>query len=157
MYELQQYVPGAGTFTGGYVPQELMPQSLFGGLLGHRLSDSIGCGPSGSLGQTIPNFGFPLGGGAGNAVLPFSVDPVALALSHQQTAAGGYVPQQLMLQSLLSGWLGPRMSHSYGCGPSGSLGQGMPGSGFLPFDADPVRAAYAYQQAQAMQAMQGML
>lgn len=50
MYGLQQYVPSGQTFTGEYVPQELMLQSFLGGLLGRRLSESYGCGPSGSLG-----------------------------------------------------------------------------------------------------------
>lgn len=84
---------------------------------------------------------------------PLGVDPLAFALSNQQTPAVGYAPQQLMPQSLFSGLLGQRFSQSHGCGPSGSLGQRMPGFGLSPFDVDPVSAAYAYQQALAMQAM----
>lgn len=70
-----------------------------------------------------------------------------------RTFSGQFVPQQLMPPSLLGGLLGRRLSQSYGCGPSGSLGQRMPGFGWSPFDVDPVTAAYAYQQALAMQAM----
>lgn len=177
MYELQQVIPGAQTVPGEYFPQELMPQTLIGGDLARRLGSTYGCGPSGSLGQRIPSLGWPLFAtppiGAGSAVQPMGVDPMALAAAYQ--------PQQLRPQGLFGDLLGRRYSNTYGCGPSGSLGGPRPllpfevdpvalaylqqaqqqqqfapqawAGNLTPFDVDPVAAAYAYQQAQAMRAM----
>ena len=50
----------------------------------------------------------------------------------------GIVPPHLLPQGFLSGLLGRRYADSYGCGPTGSLGQRQPA--LLPFGADPALA-----------------
>lgn len=118
MYEFQQFVPGGGAYPNQFVPQQLIPQSLFGGLLGRRFgTPNYGtCGPSGSLGGGRP----PL--------LPFNVDPVALAYLQQA--------QQQQQQQQFA----PQAVNPYG-------------QQLSPYDINPVAAALAYQQAQALRSM----
>jgi len=89
MYELQQNVPGSLAFPNQLVAQQLVPQSLFGGLLGRRFgnTNTYGCGPSGSLGGPRP-------------LLPFGVDPVALVYMQQAQLAQIQQQQQLAPQSV---------------------------------------------------------
>lgn len=135
MYGLQQYDPSGP----GFVPQQLLPQSFLGQNLWNRpVGSTYGCGPSGSLGQRNTF-----------TMLPFDVDPVVLAALNAQAQ----VPQQLAPQSLFSSLLGRQYANTYGCGPSGSLGQRIPN--LLPFGVDPVALAYA-QQAQLAKGMQPM-
>ena len=94
-----------------------MPQSLFGGLLGHRFgTPNYGtCGPSGSLGGGRPQ------------LLPFQVDPVALAYLQQA--------QQAQIQQRQ---FAPQALNLYG-------------QQLSPYDINPV--ALAYQQAQALRSI----
>jgi hypothetical protein len=126
MYELQQFVPGGGAYPNQFVPQQLMPQSLFSGLLGRRFNTpSYGtCGPSGSLGGGRPS------------LLPFDVDPVALAYLQQ-----AQIQQQQQLQQQQ---FAPQSVSPYG-------------QQLSPYDMNPVAAALAYQQAQQAQAFRSML
>jgi hypothetical protein len=120
MYELQQFVPGGGAYPNQFVPQQLMPQSLFSGLLGRRFNTpSYGtCGPSGSLGGGRPS------------LLPFDVDPVALA----------YLQQAQIQQQQQQQQFAPQSVNPYG-------------QQLSPYDMNAVAAALAYQQAQALRSM----
>lgn len=120
MYELQQYVPSGGAFPNQLVPQQLVPQSLFGGLLGRRFGTTYGCGPSGSLGGPRP-------------LMPFEVDPVALAYMQQAQLAQIQQQQQFAPQSV---------------GAASPYDQQL-----SPYDIHPLAAALAYQQAQALRTM----
>jgi hypothetical protein len=134
MFGLQQYDPSGL----GFVPQQFLPQSFLGQNPWNRpIGNTYGCGPTGSLGQRNPF-----------AMLPFDVDPVVLAALNAQAP----LQAQLAPQGIFSNLLGRQYANTYGCGPSGSLGQRIPN--LLPFGVDPVALAYARQ---AQLAPQGWL
>lgn len=123
MYELQQYAPVGGAFPNQFVPQQFVPQSLFGDLLGRRFGNTNTYG-CGPSGSL---------GGPRPLLMPFDVDPVAQA--YLQLAQLAQIEQQQQ------------------CAPQGLTATSPYGQQLSPFDVNPVAAALAYQQAQALRAM----
>jgi len=151
---------------------QLAPQGIFGSLLGGPVGGLIGGGIGGLLGnQTL---GRQLGqtfGTIGGGFLPFNVDPVTAAYAQQgipsqfaqpygqqpqYTQPGQYgLPQELAPQGFfgnLLGQIGKPLGNVIGGAFGNSTLGGQIGSvagqlgRFLPFNVDPVTAAYAQQQ-----------
>ncbi|NVE00177.1 hypothetical protein [Massilia sp. BJB1822] len=142
-----------GTYAG--YPQQLAPQGFFGGLIGSPLGGLIGRGIGGLAGN--PNLGARIGqlaGGIGGSLLPFGVDPVALAYAQQQQAQ--LAPQGFFgdvfgqIAQPIGSAIGGLVGHPALGGQIGGIA-GQLGRSFIPFNADPVAAAYAVQQAQQAQ------
>ncbi|WP_255755029.1 hypothetical protein [Massilia sp. erpn] len=115
----------------------------------------IGRGIGGLAGN--PNLGARIGqlaGGIGGSLLPFGVDPVALAYAQQQQAQ--LAPQGFFgdvfgqLAQPIGSAIGGLVGHPALGGQIGGIA-GQLGRSFIPFNADPVAAAYAVQQAQQAQ------
>lgn len=160
----------------GVPGQQLMPQGLFGGLIGGPLGGFIGKGIGGLLGN--PGLGSQIGqvaGGIGGSLLPFSVDPMTAAYAQQQQlqqlqqlqhlhqlqqlqqAQQAPQSQQLAPQGFFGNLLGqigqPLGGAIGGIFGNSSLGSTIGGAAgqlgrLLPFGADPISQAYAMQQAQ---------
>jgi hypothetical protein len=131
--------------------QQLAPQGFFGNLLGQ-----VGQPWGGAIGGLFGNQG--LGNQVGGAIgqlgkfLPFNVDPMAAyaqqaqqQLAQQQLAPQGFFGNLLgqvgqPLGGAIGGLFGNQGIGSQVGGAIGQLGK------FLPFNADPIAAAYAQQQ-----------
>ncbi|WP_229256656.1 hypothetical protein [Duganella lactea] len=161
MNEYQQY------YGQQFAPQqmgELAPQGFLGGLLGAPLGGLIGRGIGGLFGNA--NLGRQIGqaaGGIGGGLLPFGLDPVAAAYA-QQAQQQQLLQQAQMGQLAPQGWfgniiknvgrpLGGVIGGAFGNAGLGNTIGGIAGQlgGMLPFDVDPLIAAYAQQQAQLAQ------
>jgi hypothetical protein len=142
--------------------QQFAPQGFFGNLLGQ-----VGQPLGGAIGGLFGNAGLgsQIGGIAGQLgrnVLPFSVDPITAAYAQQQLAQQ---QQQFAPQGFfgnLLGQVGQPLGGAIGglFGNSGLGSQiggiaGQLGRSVLPFNIDPMMAAYAHQQAQQQFAPQG--
>jgi len=158
MNEFQQ------NMSGGIGAAQLSPQGFFGGLIGGPLGGLVGRGIGGIFGNA--GLGGHIGqmaGGIGGALLPFNVDPITAAAYAQQAQQAQMAQQQLAPQ----GWFGNALSQigqplggAIG-GLFGNQGLGQTIGGLagqlgrmLPFNVDPVTAAYAQQALQAQQSQQ---
>ncbi|MDY7574062.1 hypothetical protein [Actimicrobium sp. CCI2.3] len=139
--------------------QQLAPQGWFGNLLG-QVGQPLGGAIGGAFGNA--GLGNTIGGIAGQLgrLLPFNADPVALAYAQQ---AAAQQQQQLAPQGWfgnLLGQVGQPLGGIIG-GAFGNAGLGNTIGGvasqigrLLPFNADPVAAAYAQQAIQQAQLAQ---
>jgi hypothetical protein len=141
----------ADPMAAAYAQQQLDPQGFFGNLLG-QVGRPLGSAVGGMLGNR--NLGGTIGGIAGQLgrLLPFDADPMAEALAQQQLAAQ---QQQLEAQGFFGNLLG-QVGRPLGSAVGGMLGNrnlggqigGIAGQlgRLLPFEADPMAAAYYQQQ-----------
>ena len=143
------------------MPQGLAPQGLFGGMLGGPVGGMIGRGIGGWLGN--PALGAQIGqiaGGIGGSLLPFQSDPMAayaqqlhqLQQLQQLQQQQGLTPQGFF--GNLLGQIGQPLGNAIGgifghSGLGSTIGSAASHLGrLLPFQADPMMAAYAQQLAQ---------
>jgi hypothetical protein len=163
----------AGTIGGGFLPfsvdpmtmayaqaqqAQLAPQGFFGNLLG-QIAQPIGT----TLGTTFGNtqLGTTAGGIASQLAkfLPFSVDPMTAAYAQQaqqaQLAPQGFVGNLL---GQIAQPVGTGLGSIFGNSQLGGTLGGVAGqlARFLPFNVDPVTAAYAQQAQQAQFAPQSL-
>jgi 16S rRNA C1402 N4-methylase RsmH len=145
--------------------QQLAPQGWFGNLLG-QVGQPLGGAIGGAFGNA--GLGNTIGGIAGQLgrLLPFNADPVALAYA-QQAAAQQQLQQQQQQQLAPQGWFGNLLGQvgqplggviggAFGNAGLGNTIGGIAGQlgRMLPFNADPVAAAYAQQAIQQAQLAQ---
>ncbi len=130
---LGRYLPfDVDPVTAAYANGQLAPAGWFGNLIS-GIAPTIGRAVGGNAGQAISTIG-----GLGR-YLPFDVDPVAAAYATGQLAPAGW------FGNLISG-IAPTIGRAVG----GNAGQAISTIGglgrYLPFDVDPVTAAYASGQ-----------
>jgi hypothetical protein len=131
---------------------QLMPQGLFGGLLGGPVGGLIGRGIGGLFGN--PGLGSQIGqvaGGIGGSLLPFGTDPMTAYLQQMQQAQ----QQQFTPQGAFGDFLG-QVGQPLGNALGGAFGNAQLGGTIgnlagqlgkmLPFGLDPMAAAYGQQQ-----------
>ena len=140
------------------MPQGLAPQGLFGGMLGGPVGGMIGRGIGGWLGN--PALGAQIGqiaGGIGGSLLPFQSDPMAAYAQQLQQLQQLQQQQGLAPQGFfgnLLGQIGQPLGNAIGgifghSGLGSTIGSAASHLGrLLPFQADPIMAAYAQQLAQ---------
>lgn len=137
------------------MPQGLAPQGLFGGMLGGPVGGMIGRGIGGWLGN--PTIGAQIGqiaGGIGVSMLPFQSDPMAAYAQQLQQLQQqqGLAPQGFF--GNLLGQIGQPLGSAIGgifgqSGLGGTIGGAVGQLGrLLPFQVDPITAAYSQQIAQ---------
>lgn len=172
-------VPGSTYFPqfASPIAPQLAPQGFFGSLLGGPVGGLIGNGIGGLFGN--PTLGRQIGqtaGTIGGSFLPFNVDPMTAAYAQQvQQAQAQQIQQAQLAQQLaqqgqlapqgffgsLLGQIGQPLGSAVGSifgNPAlgGQLGGAAAQFGrFLPFNVDPITAAYAQQAQLASQGFYG--